>query len=201
MDTSICIRSDSCTGCMICVNVCKRSAISIKYGEDGFGYPVIIPDKCNDCGLCRKICPANVQQRSLKTLELPLKAFLAIGDSHVLSKSSSGGAFFLLAKHVLSQKGYIAGCILAQDDCGCFYAQHVLTNDIDELEQMRGSKYIQSEPGLIYQDIFAKLKLGAPILFSGTPCEVAGLKAYLKKKKYSGQLITVDLICHGVMSA
>ena len=172
-----------CTGCSACMNVCPHKAISMQPDGEGFLQP--------ECHLCEKRCPAI---NPLRTDGNTPKAYAVINkkDRNV---SSSGGAFSLFARMVLNDGGVVVGA--AYDDK--LRTRHIAISDINDLDKLRGSKYVQSEIGDSYSQVKSYLNDGRKVLFCGTPCQVAGLYKYLNKR-YDGQLITLDLVCHGVPS-
>ncbi len=180
-----------CTACGACLQTCKLNAITMKYSEDGFLYPAIDREKCVECGACEKVCPLSSTDHR-DTLK---QSYAAVSKSQtVLSNSTSGGVFFEMAKYVLSVGGYVFGC--AFDDS--FRAKHICITEADSLSLLQGSKYVQSDIGNTYCETEKYLKLGKAVLFSGTPCQIDGLKHYLKKDYEN--LYTCDVICHGVTS-
>lgn len=180
-----------CYGCHSCENICPQQAIQMKPNEEGFLYPVFDEQKCVHCGLCVKACPYD----SPSAVEMPIRSVASqYKNLDALLSSSSGGLFSALADYILSKKGYVAGCVF--DDS--FSAIHMLTNQCAVAEKMRGSKYVQSTMGDVYKQIQQVLMEGSLVLFTGTPCQVDGLKAFLRKEY--DNLYTVDLICHGVPS-
>ena len=183
---------DKCTGCGACMNVCAHNAISLtEQGVCGYIYPEIDQDKCIDCGLCVKTCPANTPVK----LNAPLKAFAAISkDHHDLMTSASGGASSVLVNSVLNKNGIVYGCVQRNYK----NISHERIDKIEDAHLLKGSKYVQSYIGYIYRDVKEDLKTGKTVLFTGTPCQIAGLKSYLKKDY--DNLILVDLVCHGVPS-
>lgn len=181
----------TCYGCRACEQICPQQAIVIKGNAEGFLYPQLLEDRCVNCGLCSKVCPYD----SPSLRNLPIKAVAAQHkESGVLTGSSSGGIFSAIAEYVLENNGYVAGCIF--DDS--FAAIHILTNREDLAAKMRGSKYVQSDVRDVYSQIQTLLKEGVLVLFTGTPCQVDGLRCFLRKDY--DNLLTVDLICHGVPS-
>ena len=180
-----------CTGCSACMNVCPHKAISMQPDVEGFLQPVIDDEKCVECHLCEKRCPAI---NPLRTDGNTPKAYAVINkkDRNV---SSSGGAFSLFARMVLNDGGVVVGA--AYDDK--LRTRHISISDINDLDKLRGSKYVQSEIGDSYSQVKSYLNDGRKVLFCGTPCQVAGLYKFLNKR-YDGQLITLDLVCHGVPS-
>lgn len=184
--------SECCYGCGACQNICPSHAIEMKDTlNEGFLYPVINQERCINCGLCAKVCPA--LNRYNGTMEHP-KAYAVKNQLEISSKSSSAGIFYTLAKYVFAQGGYICGAVY--DDQ--FNVFHVLTNDWNVVLRMRKSKYVQSNLRNVYTEILKKLEGGNQVLFTGTPCQVAGLYTFLGREYDS--LLTMDVICHGVAS-
>ncbi len=185
------INAEHCTGCRTCEQLCPQKCISMEPDKNGFLYPEIDRSRCVGCGLCEQRCPANVQTAPSRKPDV-YAAWLK--DEKVLNESSSGGAFTALAEYVLSRGGAVFGCAFDEQ----MTAIHICARTTEELNRLRGSKYVQSDTG----DTFAQAKLllerNVPVLYSGTPCQIAGLKAFLRKD-YSN-LLTVDLVCHGVPS-
>jgi nucleoside-diphosphate-sugar epimerase/coenzyme F420-reducing hydrogenase beta subunit len=182
-----------CTGCSACLNICAQNAITMKLNHDGFYAPEVDAELCTDCGLCAKRCPALFPNYVNKP---DPDCFALMAEDAVRMRSSSGGAFELLAGAVLKQKGYVCGAAWKEDFSG---VEHILINAPSQLEKLQLSKYIQSDIGLAYrqiQDLLADVN--TPVLFSGCPCQVAGLYAYLGKDMPN--LLTVDLLCHGIPS-
>lgn len=163
----------------------------MKPNEEGFWYPELIAEKCVQCNLCAKVCPYD----TATDVHDPMRAVaVQYQNDKALLDSSSGGVFSALADHVLDNNGYVAGCIF--DDS--LAAVHILTNQREGVEKMRGSKYVQSDLNDVYLQIQDRLQQGALVLFTGTPCQVDGLRGFLRKEYEN--LLTVDLICHGVPS-
>lgn len=182
---------EKCCGCGACEQVCPQKAIELKPNEEGFLYPVLNKSLCVECGLCKKICAYDNEMN----LREPIDVYAVQNKSkEALLKSSSGGMFSAMADYVISVGGAVSGCIF--DDH--FKAIHVLSGDKTVIEKMQGSKYVQSEIGTVYKDIKKYLESDKPVLFSGTPCQVDGLRRFLQKDY--DKLFTVDLICHGVPS-
>ena len=181
-----------CTACAACLNACPKGAISmVEEGAVGYVYPVINQTLCIDCGLCVKICPANhpVAQH------VPLKAYAAISlDDADLMSSASGGASSMLAQETFRHGGVVYGCGQEnyRDIC------HLRIADPADAWKIKDSKYVQSRIGTIYKQVKADLQDGKEVMFSGTPCQVAGLRSYLRKDYPN--LLLVDLVCHGVPS-
>lgn len=186
-----CNNVESCYGCNACEQICPKNAIKLIENSEGFNYPLLDDKLCVNCGLCEKVCPYT---KELVDNEINNVYGLQNLNQDDLMKSSSGGAFIAMAKFVLSKGGFVAGCVLDEN----FVAKHILTNDLNLVEKMQGSKYVQSYIGNVYTNIKELLDDGKFILFSGTPCQVAGLKFFLMKGY--DNLLTIDLICHGVPS-
>lgn len=181
----------NCTGCSACANICPRGCIKMTADSEGFLYPAVNEEMCMDCGLCEKVCPMlhKPQQHEI------LAVYGAKNKSDAVRlTSSSGGMFTLFAENILQQGGVVVGAAL--DDK--FRVRHILIDNIADLAQLRGSKYVQSEIGSVYSEVRKLLQAGKKVLFSGTPCQVAGLKGYLVKS--FANLMTIDVVCHGVPS-
>ena len=181
-----------CTACAACLNVCPKGAIRmVEEGAAGYLYPAIDPDLCIDCGLCAKTCPVNHPVE----LRAPMRAYAAISrDEADLMSSASGGASSLLAQETLRRGGVVYGCAMESYRS----VRHVRIDMREDAWRIKGSKYVQSQVGTIYKEVKADLKAGREVMFSGTPCQVAGLKRYLRKDYPN--LLLVDLVCHGVPS-
>ena len=178
-----------CSGCTACVCACPAQCIVMRRDREGFDYPMANPDLCLKCGLCERICPVLNAQEKVE----PVAAYAA-RNKYRLDGSSSGGVFPLIAEKFVEDGGEVCG---AEYEKYCKVV-HSLAENIEDVERFYGSKYSQSELYSIYDDIRSELEDGRKVLFSGTPCQVAGLKAYLRKD-YAG-LYTVDIACHGVPS-
>lgn len=191
-----------CTGCAGCAAVCPVDAIAMRPDAEGFIHPQINPDICNDCHLCRQICPVNRKSAPVdasgnvnKRIN-PLRVFAAWNlDDHIRRESSSGGVFNVLANHILARDGAVVGA--AFDDK--LVVRHEIIEKSADLHRLRGSKYVQSEiaPSL-YRQVQNLLKQNHYVLFSGTPCQVASLRGFLREQY--DHLFCCDLICHGVPS-
>lgn len=186
-------KQEECTGCLSCYNSCNINAIDIYTNEQGFKYPRINITKCIDCGKCTKSCPIINTPRQKET---KLKTFGAWNKDYTIRKdSSSGGIFTIIATKILQDNGYVVGAAFDSN----FYVHHIIIDNINSLYRLRGSKYLQSNIGTTYKQIFKLLKSNKKILFTGTPCQIAGLKSYLRNKEYPN-LYTIDLVCHGTPS-
>ena len=181
----------NCTGCEACVNLCPRNAIKMQEDWRGFLFPNVDPSKCIDCGLCQKRCPSN---KNKKEFIFPEAGAYVDGNQHYLKNASSGGAFGVIARHVLSKGGVVYGA--AMDDN--YRTNYMGIEAIGDLYKIQGSKYVQAHTGPIYKEVLKNLMNGRHVLFCGCPCQVAGLNSFLGQS--FPNLITMDLICHGVPS-
>lgn len=183
---------ESCTGCGACVAVCPKSCILMVKNHHGFMQPKINTDMCIDCTACGHTCPI-INERSIRQNYVP-KVYAAINnDNNIRHLSSSGGAFFALAEWVIRNDGVVFGAMFKG-----IHLQHSYADTLEGIYPFMGSKYVQSDVADSYSKVKAFLNEGRHVLYSGTPCQIAGLKHYLQKD-YE-KLITVDLICHGVPS-
>lgn len=184
---------DNCVGCTACASICPKQCIEMKKDADGFSYPEVIYQlECVECGACEHVCP--LLKNELEKKELPI-AYAAVSEDEVLrAESSSGGIFTEIAKRIIEQDGVVYGA--AYDDQ--FEVKHYCIDNEEELWKLRGAKYAESDIGTSFSDILDKLKKGQFVLFSGTPCQVAGLKTFVKKDFEN--LFCVDFVCHGVPS-
>ena len=181
-----------CTGCEACANICPRNAIAMIRDAEGFAYPNIDREHCDKCGMCDAVCPALNFAKTFPDA-LP-KAFAAINpDEKIRRHSSSGGVFTALSEIILRDGGVVFGASFDEN----FRVRHTCARTLDDLENLRGKKYVQSQIGDVYRQIADALQ-SAKVLFCGTPCQCAGLKHFLGKE--FDNLLTVDFICHGVPS-
>ncbi len=184
----------NCSGCHACKSACPKNCISMKADEEGFLYPVIDKEQCIDCGICEKICPIITPVENIKK-ESDIVAYAAYTkDENIRLNSSSGGLFTEIATHVITRGGVVFGAAFDSD----LAVRHRFVENIEELSIFRGSKYLQSTIGNAYHESEEFLKSGRMVLFTGTPCQISGLYSYLKKPY--DNLITQDIICHGVPS-
>ena len=185
---------DKCTGCEACANKCPKDCISMVENAEGFLFPQIDSGKCVGCELCEKACPVlspipiHKGQEDVKVYALIHK------DEDVRSHSSSGGAFSAIAEYVLEQGGVVFGAAFDEK----FDVRHICVEKIEDLYKLRGSKYVQSRIGDTYRQAKEKLQQGRLVFFTGTACQTSGLVGYLGRDY--DNLITQDLICHGVPS-
>lgn len=179
-----------CSGCGACAIACPKQAIVMQPDQQGCLYPVISQESCIQCGKCLKVCAYKAMEGTA-----PICAYGAVGKSDTLvSNSASGGIFATLATSCMEQGGMAAGAVmdLYKDDVAVY---HILSGNVGDISRMQGSKYVQSQAFCCYEDVQKTLRAGKTVFFSGTPCQVSAIK------KLTGDpenLITADLICHGV---
>ena len=191
-------QKNNCTGCTACEKACAFKAISMKTDDEGFLYPEIASDKCVECGKCKSICPSNREVvGELVEDAIEPKVFAAINKNEEVRKlSTSGGAFSAIAENILTKNGVIYGVSFDSD----FQVVHARAENTEEYGKFRGSKYVQSQLGDTFNLIKKDLALGKNVLFTGTPCQVAGLYSFLGNAKERASLFTCEMICHGVPS-
>ena len=186
------IDKHDCCGCTACKNICPKNAIEMVEDEEGFLYPQINKDKCINCGLCKKVCPI-LNKQSFEEFEQKAYLFQNKKDD-VRSDSTSGGFFSALGEYIIENNGVVYGAAFNDS----FKVEHMSATTKEELKKFRKSKYVQSNLKDTFKEIKNDLKDGKLVAFSGTPCQVAGLNAYLNKKY--DNLILVDIMCHSVPS-
>lgn len=187
------LNKTQCFGCTACAYTCPFGAIIMERDQEGFFYPRVDEQKCTDCGRCRRICPS-VNPKDMTNSSEP-ETYAVRSENAVRRKSSSGGSFTLLARSVLDKGGVVCGVVMNEK----FQVFHTFARNEKELEPMRRSKYVESNLGDIFPRIRELLDEKKKVLFTGTPCQVAGLKAYLGKNREG--LFTADLMCHGATSS
>lgn len=189
------VPEERCTGCGACYNRCPVGAIKMEYNAEGFMFPVVDENICIDCGACQGACP-EVNPKIIRESTEGSRRFFAVqaGDKE-RQESSSGGMFTLVARYILKQGGIVCGCRYA-DDYRMVY--HTFAENEEALLPLKKSKYVQSETQRVYSAIEKYLKEDRWVLFSGTPCQVAGLYGFLDKDYPT--LLTADIVCHGVPS-
>ena len=180
-----------CCGCSACAMKCPKRCITMQADSEGFLYPVVNKEDCIDCGLCEKVCHELHPYEQRK----PLNVYAAINkDEDIRLKSSSGGIFYLLAEKTISEGGVVFGARFDEDwQVVIDYAE-----TMEGIKPFMGSKYVQARTATAFKDAEAFLKQGRKVLFSGSPCQIAGLHHYLRKEYEN--LTTVDFVCHGVPS-
>ena len=181
---------ETCTGCAACANICPKSAIEMQMDKEGFLFPFIDEDLCVECGKCLKACPVLNVGSTRNCIEPESYALWSLLDRRC---SSSGGAFSAFARMVLNQRGVVYGAELDES----LTCKHTNIQDVADLGKLRGSKYVQSDLNTVFRQVRNDLKDGLMVLFSGTPCQTAGLNSFVGRK-LRGNLILVDIVCHGV---
>ncbi len=184
-------KKGDCYGCSACVQKCPKQCISLVEDGEGFLYPKVDTVGCIDCGLCEKVCPwINRPEK------FPPKEVLAVKNRNETERmaSSSGGVFIALAREVIGRGGVVFGAVFDEK----WEVKHACAETLEDVRPMMGSKYVQSRIGDSYCQAERFLKAGRKVLFTGSPCQVAGLHAYLRKD-YTN-LLSVDFLCHGVPS-
>lgn len=185
------LSKQDCCGCFACSQICPQCCITMCEDDEGFCYPKINKDVCVNCHLCEKVCPIIRQEKTRN----PLRIYAAKNiNEEIRMQSSSGGVFTVLAEKIIDEGGIVFGAKFNEN----WEVVHGYTTTRDGLAAFRGSKYVQSSIGNSFSDAKSFLKQGKKVLFSGTPCQIAGLKSFLRKEY--NNLITVDFICHGVPS-
>ena len=183
---------ENCVGCEACVQICPKHCITFNEDNQGFRYPKVDIDKCIECNLCEQVCPVINQNPEIK----PTTVYSATNpNQQILRTSSSGGVFFSLAKRTIEAGGVVFGARFSSQ----WSVFHDFTETIDGLKAFQGSKYSQSRIGDTYLIARKFLNSGRKVMFTGTPCQIAGLRLFLRKD-YPGQLLCVEVICHGVPS-
>ncbi|SMG30171.1 Coenzyme F420 hydrogenase/dehydrogenase, beta subunit C-terminal domain [Fibrobacter sp. UWB13] len=192
----VCVKlcpENDCTGCGACAAACSQNAISMTFDAEGFPRPQINYDKCVGCNACRRICP--VINPLAKESDGEVYAAWAL-DPKIRRHSSSGGLFTVLARRILRDGGCVVGASL-NEETG--FVSHVIVKSEDDLRKLQGSKYVQScIDALVLKTVLGELKKGRKVLFSGTPCQVAGVTNLAKR--HAENLFTIDIVCHGVPS-
>lgn len=184
-----------CCGCTACASICAHNAIYMRSDQMGFLYPFVNENYCVDCGLCNHVCQFKFDYKRYDNYEIPIAYVARLKDELQLRRSQSGGVFYALAEVFIRGGGTVYGA----DFTNHWKVAHKRATRLDELEGLRMTKYVQSDLRSVYNQIRADLQSGCRILFSGTSCQVAGLKAYIPIN-YHQQLTCIDIICHGVPS-
>lgn len=183
--------NSNCSGCSACYNICPQKCISMVEDDEGFLYPQIDHDECIDCGMCKKVCPVSTTPNFSAS---PAFYSCKNKDEGIRMRSSSGGVFFSLAKYILSQNGVAFGAAFDEN----MELKHTGVTNIIDLSKLMGSKYLQSNLAKVFAEVKTHLCNNQLVLFSGTPCQIAGLKSFLQEDYES--LYLIDLVCHGVSS-
>lgn len=188
-----------CTGCSACVTICPQKAIFLEYNERGFLVPIIDENKCTNCNMCTRVCEK--LKNHLDKEEHKSHFYLAyankLKDNKKRMKSQSGGLFTGLAETILMKNGIVYGAGFDKDN----HVKHSRITKLEELDNLKGSKYVQSDINNIFELIIEDIKKNKIVLFSGTPCQVAGIESLLDTIKISKEnFYSCDMICHGVPS-
>lgn len=185
------VSKEACTGCFACLNACPFQAVQMKADSEGFLFPEIQDKLCTKCGACARACPAlHVRRENAEKPEL----YAARAEDSIRAVSSSGGVFTVLAREIFRRGGVVCGAAFDEN----MTVRHVIVENETGLEKLRGSKYVQSRADLIYREVERYLQKDVPLLFTGTPCQVAALYGYLQRDDEN--LYTADILCHGVPS-
>lgn len=186
----------NCTGCGACINACPKHIITMDEDSDGFIYPKIKVEDCIECHLCEKICPMLKDKLEISRQCAGFPQFYAgqLKSKEDLLEVSSGGAFWAFSQTIIDGGGIVYGAVQENVD----YIYHIRADNLDGIKNIRRSKYFQSDTKLTFAQVKADLKEGRNVLYSGTGCQIAGLKTYLGKEY--DNLITCDVVCHGVPS-
>jgi len=190
-------KKEQCNGCHACSNICPVQCIEMKEDSEGFRYPEVDYKKCIKCNKCIDVCPLLKEKKDI--FKEP-KAYACLNKNEkIRMESSSGGIFTLLAEKILDDNGVVFGAAFTKE----LRLEHKYIEKKEDLNELRGSKYLQSEIGDTLKQVLEFLKDGRKVLFSGTPCQIGGLKSFLDKKiskEKIKDLLCVDFICHGVPS-
>lgn len=185
-----------CCGCNACGDVCHKNAITFKTDIEGFWYPEVDKDKCNNCGLCEKVCPIiNVNELKKNDLQQSVCYAAIHKNLEVRFDSTSGGLFSALAEKTSKEGGFVGGAVYTED----YHAKQFISNDKNDLVALRSSKYLQSNAEDFFKSVKKLVVSGEKVLVCGTPCQMAALRAFLNYKNYDN-LIIVDFVCRGVNS-
>ena len=185
------INRESCSGCALCAFVCPQKCIILKTGKLGHLYPYVDNKKCINCNLCVKVCPSNNDIQ----LQKPLVAYAAWAkDESEYISSTSGGAAAIFSKEMISRGGVVYGCTM-ESNCE---VRHIRIDNTEQLPKLKGSKYVQSDINDIFPLLKEDVKNNLPVLFIGTPCQIAAVKSLFKQQP--SNLYLIDIICHGTPS-
>lgn len=185
------VDSFQCCGCGSCAAVCPATCITMEYDNEGFRYPSVNQDRCIHCRACEKACPIMVQ---IPPADMPKAIAAQNQDASIREASSSGGIFSALARETIQRRGLVCAAVYDDD----FSVVHILAKTLEDIARQRGAKYPQSSGEHCFAEVRRTLREGIPVLFVGTPCQTAGLRAFLGRDYEN--LLLVDMICHGVVS-
>lgn len=186
-------KKSDCCGCTACANACPKSCIEMIEDSEGFLYPVVHEDKCIKCNACEKVCPI-INHVARKENRSQTAAIVQNKNKEVCLQSTAGGAFTAIAEYVLEHDGIVFGVELQAD----YSVKHIAVESKTELSKFRNSKYVQSELGSTYAEVKQQLKSGRLVCFSGTPCQIEGLRCFLRRDYEN--LVLVDVVCRAVPS-
>lgn len=182
-------QKSQCCGCSMCAFVCPTNAIKMDFDSEGFSFPVVNSERCINCNKCGSVCPMDVAKKSTQEP----KVYAAHSKNHHTVKvSSSGGVVTELANRVIADGGYVCGCTMDSKH----QVKHVVIDRVEDLPLLQGSKYVQSDLSNCFDQLSLLLKQGKNVLFVGTPCQTSAVKNQFP----CDNLMTVDLLCHGVPS-
>lgn len=186
------VKKEDCCGCGACLTICPRSAIIMREDECGFAYPVINENACIRCGQCKKVCAF----QNKKETNSPIECYAAISrnEKHI-QNSASGGIFAAIAEKVMEDGGIVYGAAFTEK----WGVHHIAVDRLNDLIHLQGSKYVYSNTGRTFIEARSELQKHRKVLFSGTPCQIAGLQGFLGKEY--DNLLTIDIVCHGVPSS
>lgn len=191
------IGKDSCTGCATCQNICPNNCISMVMDKEGFLFPKVDEEKCTKCNECKRRCPA-ITRDNLSEIDIVKEYPTFVGyskDQNVIDNCTSGGAFYELSRFIIqNNQGIVYGAAYDKK----FHVRHERIDSMEQYHRISGSKYVQSEIGMIFRRVKEDLVSGKMVLFSGCGCQIVALKSYLGKEFEN--LLTVAIVCHGVPS-
>lgn len=188
------VEKNQCFGCYACYNICPTKCISMKLDEEGFRFPKIYEDACIKCRKCDEVCPARKERQNTTTDFEPIAYACYNKNDEIRRRSATGGIFFTLANYIIKNNGVVFGVVGNLLD----RVYHTMGTTLDDIIKMCNSKYLQSDVNNTFAQAKEQLEMGKFVLYSGTPCQIAGFYGYLDKQY--DNLYTVDLICHGVPS-
>ena len=186
---------EECCGCTACASICNHNAITMRPDTLGFLYPVVDVSKCTNCGLCEKVCSFNSNYDTSFNITEPIVYAARQKKLDEILKSRSGAVFAAISDYILEKGGVVYGAGYSNH----FHVIHKRATTKAERDEFRGSKYVQSYMNDVFRHVKKDLKNGLIVLFSGTPCQTAGLNSYVGNRLRS-KLLLIDIVCHGVSS-
>jgi coenzyme F420-reducing hydrogenase beta subunit len=186
---------ERCDGCEACASACRAACVELREDEEGFRYPWIDAAACTECGACEEVCPALSPSPARGAAE-PAAFAARVKDDATRAASSSGGVFTAIAEDALARGGVVFGARFEEG----LELRHAGAERPAELAALRGSKYVPSRVGGVFEAVRRQVAAGRPVVFAGTPCQVGGLRAFLGPGRADGSLVALDLVCHGVPS-